>query len=810
MFSSDRHTTPDRAGRPRLRGGWLLLALALLSTAALTARAEEFVVRDMRVEGLQRISEGTVFNYLPINLGDTLTPQRVREAIRALYRQGLFEDIAFRRDGDTLVIEVQERPSIAEFTIEGNKDIKTEDLTQSLRGVGLARGKTFDRSVLEEVTRFLTEQYYSRGKYGVSVVANVEDRPNNQVAISIDVKEGERARIRQINIVGNEEFRDEEIRDQFELQTPNWLSFIRQDDRYAKESLSGDLESLRSFYMDRGFADFEVESTQVAISPDRKDIYITINVREGERYEISNIKLAGEMVVPREELERLILAKPGETFNLQRLTQTSELISFRLGADGYAQAEVEPVPDLDRENKLADVTIYIEPNNRVYVRRINFNGIDSVADEVLRREMRQMEGGYLSNTLVDRSKVRLQRLPYIEEVQVDTAPVPGTPDLVDVNYDLKYGLPGQFGGGVGYSEAQKLILNGNFVHSNFLGTGNRVQAEINSGRFSTAYSLSYTDPYRTIDGVRRTLSVGYRDITQFTSSASDFSTETITAGIDYGYPITEYQTLSFGLALQDAELVASTFSTQQAQEWVLNNGNPRIEDLGNGNSLFVTDFKTLEMVLGWTYDSRNRAIFADRGTRQRFVVSAAVPGSDVEYYTARYDLQKYFPITRNWIVSFASEFAFGEGINETTALPPYKQFYAGGPGSVRGFAESDLGPVDSFGNPYGGNLLVTSQLELIIPVPEGLRGRTRFSLFYDIGNVFNTGEVAFTDRLGDPITYDFESGELRQSVGIAAEWLAPLGLFRFSYALPLNEVSGTDRIFGDRVERFQFSIGNAF
>ncbi len=810
MFLSDRHTNTDGIRRPRPSLAWLLVGFLVASMASLGARAEDFVVRDMRVEGLQRISEGTVFNYLPINIGDTLTPQRVREAIRALYGQGLFEDIAFRRDGDTLVIEVEERPSIAEFTIEGNKDIKTEDLTQSLRSVGLARGRTFDRSVLEEVTRFLTEQYYSRGKYGVSVVADVEDRPNNQVAIAINVKEGERARIRQINIVGNEEFSDEEVRDQFELRTPNWLSFIRQDDRYAKESLSGDLETLRSFYMDRGFADFAVESTQVAISPDKKDIYITINVREGERYEISEIKLAGEMVVPREELERLILVEPGETFNLRRLTQTSELISFRLGADGYAQAEVEPVPTLDRENKLADVTIYVEPNNRVYVRRINFNGIDTVADEVLRREMRQMEGGYLSNTLVDRSKVRLQRLPYIEEVQVDTTPVPGSPDLVDVNYDLKYGLPGQFGGGIGYSESQKLILNGNFVHSNFLGTGNRIAAEINSGRYSTAYSISHTDPYRTIDGVRRTLSLGYRDITQFTSSASDFSTETITAGIDYGYPITEYQTLSFGLAAQDAELVASPFSTRQAQDWVLNNGNPTIEDLGGGNELYVTDFRTFEMIAGWSYDSRNRAIFADRGTRQRFVASATIPGSEVEYYTLRYDLLKYFPITTNWIVSLATELAFGEGINDTTALPPYKQFFAGGPGSVRGFAESDLGPIDSFGNPYGGNLLVTSQLELIIPVPESLRGRTRFSLFYDIGNVFNTGEVAFTDRLGDPITYEYSFGELRQSVGISAEWLAPLGLFRFSYAMPLNEVGSTDRIFGDRVERFQFSIGNAF
>lgn len=771
---------------------------------------DAFVVRDMRVEGLQRIAEGTVFNYLPVNIGDELDRQRLREAVRALYSQGLFDDVELRRDGDTLVIVVEERPSIESFEITGNKDIKTEDLMQSLRSVGLAQGRTFDRSVLDNVEQFLTDQYYSRGKYGVVIDSEVEELPNNAVRIAIDVKEGQRARIRQINVVGNEAFSDDELRDAFTLKTPNWQSFIRQDDRYAKEALSGDLETLRSYYMDRGYADFRVDSTQVAISPNKKDIYITINVDEGERYTISDIKLAGDLVVPKEQLNALILAKPGEIFSLRRLTQTSELMALRLGEDGYANAEINPVPNLDRETKEAEVTIYVEPNSRVYVRRINFNGIDEVDDEVLRREMRQMEGGYLSNRLVDRSQVRLQRLPYIENVQMETMPVPGSPDQVDVEFDLEYGLPGQFGGGLGFSESQGLLLNGNFVHSNFLGTGNRVGAELNSGRFQKVYSISHTDPYTNIDGVRRTVSLSFRDLTQFTSSASDFSTETITAGWEYGYPITEVQTLNFGFAWQDAELVTSSGSTAQAQDWVRNNGDTFEEPLGTLGTLFGTQFASLDLIAGWTYDSRNRFLFATRGMRQRFTASFALPNSDVEYYTLRYDLLKYIPLTDRWVVSINTEIAFGEGLNDTTALPPFKQFFGGGPNSVRGYEEGDLGPRDSFGNPYGGNLLVASQLELIIPTPEKWGNRARVSLFYDIGNVFNTGEVAFTDRLGDPVTYDYDYNELKQSVGLSAEWLAPLGIFRFSYALPLNEFTGDDRFFGDEVERFQFSIGQAF
>lgn len=788
----------------------LLLCLVILVPGLASAQQGSFVVRDMRVEGLQRISEGTVFNYLPINVGDTIDAVRVQEAIRSLYGQALFDDIEMRRDGDALVIVVRERPSIESFTIDGNKDIKTEDLMESLRSVGLARGRTFDRSVLDNVSQFLTEQYYDRGKYGVSVETNVSDRPNNTVAIRIDVKEGDRAKIRQVNIVGNHNFAEEDIRANFELDTANWLSWFRQDDRYAKEALSGDLEKLRSFYMDRGYADFRVDSTQVAISPNRQDIYVTINIHEGEVYTISDIKMVGEMVIPENVMRAMVMAQPGAVFNLQLLTSSAEFMSFRMGEQGYANADVEPVPELNYEDKEVEVTFYVNPNSRVYVRRINFRGVHQIDDEVLRREMRQNEAAYLSNRLVDRSKVRLQRLPYIEAVEVDSTAVEGTPDMVDVDFDIQYRMPGQFSGGLGYSDAQKLMLNGSIVHTNFLGTGQRVALTANSGRFSTFYSLSHTEPYTTRNGVSRTIGLNYRDITQFTSASSDFSTTSYGASLEYGFPITEFQSLSLGLAFNSAELLSSTNSTDQAQEWVSNNGNPFLTDAAGGVVFFGTEFNTTEMIIGWIYDSRNRALFADRGSRQQIFLGYTIPGSEVEYFTARYNYTKYMNIYGPWTVRINAELGYGEALGDTTAIPPYKQFFGGGPESIRGYKESYMGPRDSFGNPYGGNVLVAGQLELILPLPEKFSSQARASLFYDVGNVFNTGEVSFTDKLGSPVEYKPEFDELRTSVGVAVQWLAPLGLFRFSYALPLNEYEGNDRFYGDRIERFQFSIGQAF
>jgi outer membrane protein insertion porin family len=788
------------------------------------AASAEFTVGDIKVEGLQRIAEGTVYNYLPVSIGDRMTRAKTEEALRALYATGFFRDVELRRDGNTLLIAVRERPSIESFELKGNKDIKTEDLQKSLRGVGLATGKTFDRSVLEDVTGYLTDQYFARGKYGVKVDAKVEDVPGNKVKIAIDIKEGKRARIRQINVVGNTKFDNEELLDAFKLKTPNWLSWYRQDDRYSRESLQGDLEALRSYYMDRGYANFDIESTQVAIAPEKDDIFITVNVREGEVYKVSDVKLAGTMVVPEEQLKQLLLVQPGQTYSRKLVTSTQELISYRLGADGYAFAKIEPVPTTNDEDKTVSLTFFVEPGNRAYVRRVNFVNTSSINDEVLRREMRQLEASWLSNQAVERSKERLQRLPYIEKVESETKPVPGTPDLVDVEFDIKEGLPGQFGGGIGYSESQKAILNGNFVHSNFMGTGERVAAEINKSRYSTVYSFSHTDPYTTVNNVSRTIGLTYRDITQFVSSSSDFGTKTLTASLDFGYPISEFQGLRFGIAAQRSELLANeNGSAQQAVDWVRSNGNTYVQtgfidtldEFGNivqqPISFYGTKFNTFELIAGWNYDTRNRAIFADRGTRHSLGLTYTLPGSEVEYYTANYEFLHFIPMPWRFTMAVQAQLGYGNKLGDTTGLPPYRNFFAGGPDTVRGYRESRLGPKDSFGNPYGGNMLTVARAELLFPTPEKWRANVRAGLFFDVGNVFSTCCVEFTGTDGvTPVDYKFRYDDLKRSAGISVQWLAPLGIFRFSYAIALNAKGPEGVFFGDEKEGFQFSIGSAF
>jgi len=792
---------------------------ALLAVPVVLAQGagESFTVGDIRIEGLQRISEGTVFNYLPVNIGDRVDSRRIEESLRALYGTGFFRDVELRRDGGTLVVAVRERPSIESFTIEGNKDIKTEDLEKSLRSAGLARGKTFNQSTLDEVERFLTDQYFSRGKYGVKVDTTVEELPDNRVKIAIEITEGKRSKIRQINIVGNEAFDDDELLEQLKLGTPNWLSWYRQDDRYSREELSGDLEKLRSFYLDRGYANFEVESTQVAIAPDREDMFITMNVREGEVFRVSEVKIAGNLVVPEAELRNLVQIRPGDVFSQRLITSTTQLMALRLGQDGYAFAKIDPVPQLDPETREIALTFLVDPGNRAYVRRINFSGSTGINDDVLRREMRQMEGGYLSNAAVERSKLRLQRLPFIESVEVETNPVPGSPDLVDVEFKIKEGLPGQFSGGIGYSESQSVLLNGSFVHSNFMGTGNRVAAEANAGQYSKIFSLSHTDPYTTVDGVSRTISASFRRLSQFTSASSDFETDTGSLGVDYGWPISEFQSLRVGLTAQRSDLLTDpNGSAQEAVTWVQNNGDTYTQnaDFGVPPVSFLyygTRFDTYTLSLGWGFDSRNRGIFADRGARHRFNVGYTVPGSDVEFYTASYDYLQFVPVSRWFTLLLNFELGYGLDIGDTTSIPPYRRFFAGGPESVRGFRESRLGPKDSFGNPYGGNLKLVSQTELLLPMPEKWRNSARFSVFFDAGNVFSTDSTTFVgrDRV-TPVDYEFSADNIKYSTGVAVQWLAPLGVFRFSYAFPLNATDPGPLEYGDETEGFQFSIGQAF
>lgn len=799
----------------------LLLAAsgaALAQTAATSVASEdEFTVGDIRVEGLQRISEGTVYNYLPLNIGDRLTRQRRVEAIRALYATGFFRDIELRRDGGTLVVAVLERPSIESFELKGNKDIKTEDLTKSLRDVGLAAGKTFNQSTLDDIKGYLTDQYYARGKYSVLIDAKVEELALNQVKVTVDIKEGKRAKIRQINIVGNHAFDEDEIRENFESKTPHFTSFFKQDDRYARETLQGDLEKLKSFYMDRGYANFSIDSTQVAIAPQKDDIFITTNITEGEVFKIGEVKLAGTLMVPEPELRKLIQVQTGTIYSRKLVTQTEELIKLRLGQDGYAFAKVEAVPATDEAKHLVSLTFLVEPGNRVYVRRVNYNGATTVNDEVFRRETRQLEGGYLSNALLDRSKQLLQRLPFLEKVEFDTTPVPGTPDLVDVDFKIKEGLPGQFTGGISYSETYKLGLNASIVHSNFLGTGNRVALEADSSRYSKVYSFSHTNPYSSIDGISRTVSVSYRDTTQYTSSTSDFSTKSAQVGLIYGYPLTEFQGVRWGVTVQHSDMLTSpTSSAAQAVEWVRNNGKTYTNYDYTGTppvatSFYGSKFNAYSLNLGWSFDSLNRSIFADRGARHRINLGYAMPFSDIEFWTAGYDGLQLLPLGSAFTLLFNAEVTYAQATGKTTTVPPYLNMYAGGPTSVRGYQESRLGPRDSYGNPYGGNLRTVLQTEILLPMPEKWRNSARFSLFYDIGNVFSTENVRFTGNDGiTPVEYKFAVDKLKHSTGIAVQWLAPLGIFRFSYAMPLNAEPVKGAYFADEKEGFQFSVGQAF
>ncbi len=793
------------------RIGVLALAPVMPVCAQEPAAAPEFVVGDIRIEGLQRISAGAVYNHLPVNIGDRLDVQRTQEALRALYRTAFFRDVELRREGNTLVVVVLERAVIESFEISGNKDIETEDLQKSLRNVGLATGKSFERSVLDEVTRYLTDQYFSRGKYAVRIDTRVEELPGNTVRIAVDIDEGARARIRQINLVGNTRFDDDALRAGFELDTPNWLSWYRQDDRYARESLQGDLEQLRSFYMDRGYAAFEIESTQVAISEDKTDVFITVHVREGEVFNIAGVKLAGPMVVPEAELERLLLIRSGQTFSSRLISHTQELLAHRLGQDGYAFAKVDPVPTIDETAKEVSLTFFIEPGNRAYLRHINFLGVSSIDDEVLRREMRQLEGAWLSNQAVERSKERLQRLPYIKKVEYEVTAVAGSPDLVDVDVTVEEGLPGQFGGGIGYSESQAFILNGSIVHSNFLGRGQRIAAEASTGRYNSVFSLAHTEPYWTIDGVSRSLNLAYRKVSQLTSQSSAFSTDTWSTGLEVGYPIAERQTMRYGLAWQHSEFATSPSSSQQLQDWVEDNGNPFFERSGDGFVL-GTRFEALELTAGWLLDSRDRVLFPTRGMSHRLSIAGTIPGSEVEYLSAIYDAEQFvqLPFMRWMPFRAHARVAYAQALGASTATPPHRLFYLGGPDSVRGFHESTIGPRDSLGNPYGGDFLVAGQLEAILPLPPKFASAARLTVFYDFGQLAYLGDTRFTDREGDRVEYPFDVQLFRTSVGVGVQWLAPLGLFRFSYAFPLRTYSGSDSAYGDELERFQFSVGQAF
>lgn len=798
-----------------------LLQVSLL-VSALAARAQlpsseaspEFTVADIRVEGLQRISEGAVFNSLPVNVGDRMGTQRIREALRALNDTGFFRDVELRRDESVLVVVVQERPSIRTFDIKGNKEIRTEDLTRSLRNVGLASGKILNRYMLEDMRQFLTDQYFARGRYDVRVDVQVEELAGNLVDIHVEIAEGNFARIRQVNVVGNEVFSDKELLAGAELKPHNWMSFYRRDDRYSREMLAGDLEKLRSYYMDRGYADFEITSTQVALSPEKDDLYITVNVFEGDTWKTGEVKIAGRFVVPEEILRQYLVVRPGDLHSQRLISLTEQAIRERLNEAGFGYAEVAAVPSANPDTREIALTFQIEPNARTYVRHINFNGVERTRDEVLRREMRQLEGAVLSNAALVRSEERLQQLPYIEKVETETKRVAGSADLVDIDVTVEEGQSSTVGGGIGYSERQSFMLNGNFIDSNLFGSGDRLAIELSGGKYGQVFSVDHTDRYFTADGVSRSFNAAYIERDRLTSSFSQFTTETYNAGFNIGYPIAEEQFFNLGLAYSHENLATSFSSSTQLRDWVRNNGDYYFRRVGSDRVL-GTILDTLEITGGWMYDSRNRSLFPTRGGSHRVSLSIAPPFNDVSYVIANIRSQQFFTIPGwEWLdkfpLSITTNLGWSKAFGDTTSVPPHRHVFTGGSDSVRGFRDGTLGPRDSLGNPYGGDAGVSAQFEAIIPLPAKFQTSARLSLFYDVGQSFYLGDTEFRNPRGDRTDYDFDLGELRSSAGIAVQWLSPMGLFRLSYAVPLRWQSPTRRQFGDDIEEIQFSVGRAF
>ena len=795
--------------------GRRLGVLALLVSAGM-ARAEPiepFEVTAIRVDGLQRISEGAVFNQLPVNIGDTLDQRRVREALRAVNDMGFFRDVELRReDGGVLLLVVQERPTIKSFEVKGNKEVKTEDLLKSLRNIGIATGKILNRSALEDVRQYLIDNYFSRGRYDVRVDANVEEQPGNLVDVHIEIAEGKRARIRQINVVGNDTFSDGELLGELELQPTSLLTFYKGNNRYSKQQLEGDLEKIRSHYMDRGYANFEITSTQVALAPEKDDLFITVNVFEGTTFKMGAVKLAGRFVVAREILEQYVFIKPGDVYSQRLIAQTEEALRNRLAEDGFGFAEVTGVPASDEAGNIA-LTFQIEPNARTYVRRIELLGVERTRDDVLRREFRQLEGAVLSNAAVTRSEERLQQLPYIESVKTETKRVEGSPDQVDVEVTIEERASAQVGGGVGYSERQSFLLNANYVDTNLFGSGERLAVDLNGGSYSRVFSVAHTDPYFTSNGVWRSLSASYIERERLTSSFSQFSTQTYSTGASIGFPISERQGINFGLTYSHEDLATVFSSSTQLRDWVRNNGDSYFRRIGR-DPILGTVLDTVELTGGWMYENRDRGLFPTRGGSYRLSLTATPPGSSVSFATANFRSQQFFRLPLPYLeripLSISTDLGWGTAFGDTTDVPPHRHIFNGGSDTVRGFKDGTLGPRDSLGNPYGGDAGVAAQLEAIIPLGGKLASAGRLSLFVDAGQSYFLGNTQFRNRRGDRTDYRFDLGDLRVSTGVAVQWLSPMGLFRFSYAFPLRYQEQTRRQFGDELEQFQFSVGRAF
>ncbi len=756
--------------------GLLLPALLLLLSSSAHA-FEPFTVSDIRVEGLQRISAGTVFNYLPVKIGQQIDKRASVEAIRALFKTGFFDDVRLERESDVLVVSVRERAAISSIKLEGNQDLDTDELLNGLKQIGLAEGRVFDRSLLEKVEQELQRQYFSRGKYAVKINTTITPLERNRVGILIDISEGQVARIRQINIIGNNTYTDEELLDEFSLTTPTFFSAFSKRDQYSKQALSADLEILRTWYLDRGYLKFQINSTQVSITPDKKDIYLTINITEGDQYRIKIVTLSGELVVPAEEIYPLININPGDVFSRKRVTKSVDQISTLLGNRGYAFANVNTVPEIDDETDEVSLGFFVDPGKRVYVRRINISGNSSTRDEVLRREMRQMEGGWYSAEKVERSRTRLNRLGFFEDVNVETPPVPGTTDQLDVNYSVKETSSGSVTAGVGFSQSSGFLFNASVQQNNFLGSGKRVGFTFDNSSVNTIYSYSYVNPYWTVDGISRGFGAFYRETDASEANLSDYSTDTRGLDINFGIPVNEYDTIRFSGGYRGLDLTSTAFSPRYVTDF---------EDT-YGNS-----FGDLVVTASWRRDSRNKVLFPDSGSLQSIALESTVPGSGLEYYKVDYTQQQFLQLTRDLTLGLKGRLAYGDGYGDFATMPFFENFFAGGIRSVRGFEDNTLGPQDQFGEAIGGSFLTVFNAEIIFPVPFAESANsTRLSAFVDIGNVFEDFNT-------------FDAGELRYSAGLAGVWASPLGPISVSLGFPLNAKSG------DEEQKFQFTIGTFF
>ncbi|MEM7080975.1 MAG: outer membrane protein assembly factor BamA, partial [Pseudomonadota bacterium] len=759
-----------------------------------------FVITDVRLQGLQRVSAGTVFNLIPVGVGDTLTQMGVRRLIRELFASGFFKDIRIARDDGVLIVTVQERPAIESIEIEGNKAIKTEALLKGLSEQGLAEGEIFKQATLERVGLELERQYVAQGRYGAAIETEIDELPRNRVDVKIVVEEGKNSGIRHLNVVGAETFEVEELLGELELKHPSLLSFYRNDDKYSREKLAGDLESLEAFYKNQGYADFDVNSTQVSITPDKRQVYITIGIREGKVYEVGNVNLVGELGdVKAEDLERLLLVEPGQTFNQARITATEDLVTNSLGNAGFSFATASGVPKIN-EDGTVDVEFFVDSGKRAYVRRISFTGNALTQDEVMRRELRQMEGGWASSAQIDLSKVRLERLGYFKGVDVETPQVPGTDDQIDVNFSVEEQPSGSISATVGYAQTAGLILGGNYSQTNVLGSGNSLGVGVSISRYQKSANFNYFNPYFTLDGVSRGYNVFFRRLDLDERNIARYSTDSAGAGVNFGFPIGETQRINFGIQAEWTDITEGIFAAREISEFVQKNGEEALNYKGT---------------LSWLSSTLNRGIFPDRGSQQSLALEVALPGSDLQFYKISYAGERYFPITRNWTLRLRSELGFGDGYGSTVGLPFYEHFFAGGFGSIRGFENSTLGPrttpaLDGNGNPitfgrrrndpFGGNLLVEASAELIFPLPFVDDNRQfRPAFFIDAGNVFNTNCPDVSE-----VCFDLDVDEFRYSVGFGMTWLTGLGPMSFSVAKPFQTQDF------DEEERFQFELGRTF